>query len=221
MARTFEVHLPLEHAYTRRMLFAADVRDGATLARISDGLKVTATGLTGTPIVNADGFFVWLEEGNLQPQRVKIDPGTLPYENIDVPAPIPPARLVRIELTPRCDYEFAIGITGLRGTLIEHRLGSRVPATDAEIWLRWIDDTANGTTWLEAPTHSHTNSQGDFAAILRFLPTQIPRLDAAGGIRVRLAARRPAATLASPEFSLPLGRVASGLQPFAWDEFQP
>ena len=88
MARPFAVHLPLETAYTRRMLFAAEVRDAVTLARISDGLRATATGLAGRPIVNAGGFFVWLEEPNAQPQRVQIDPGTLPYEPIDVAAPL-------------------------------------------------------------------------------------------------------------------------------------
>ena len=33
-----------------------------TLERVSDGVKVTAEGLRGKPIVNYGGLFVWLEE---------------------------------------------------------------------------------------------------------------------------------------------------------------
>lgn len=216
--RPFDVHMPLERAYTRRMLFAVAVRDAVSLAPLSSGLRVTVTGLDGAPIVNADGMFVWLEEANRQPQTVKVDPGVLPYEGVEVPAPQLPARLLRVELAPRRDYGFAAGTTGVRGTLIEQRIGPRVEVLGAEVWLQWLDDAS---TWRDAPTHSHTNADGDFAAVLRFLPSHIPHPEPEGNVRVRLAARRTAGTRFSPGLLLPPGHVASDLPPFAWDEFQP
>lgn len=216
--RPFDVNMPLARGYTRRVLFAVEVRDAVSLAPLSSGLRVTVTGLEGAPIVNTDGMFVWLEELNRQPQTVKVDPGVLPYEAVELPAPQPPARMLRVELAPRRDYGFAAGTTGLRGTLVEHRLGPAVAVVGADVWLRWQDDAG---TWRDAPTHSHTNADGDFAAVLRLLPSQIPHQESGDSVRVRLAARRALGTLSSPELLLPPGQMASELPAFAWDEFQP
>jgi hypothetical protein len=219
MARPFKVYVPLESAYTRRVLFAVEVRDAVSLQRLTTGLQVTATGVAGAPYVNFGGDFVWLEEGPARPQRVKVDPGTLPYESADVDVSVLPAtRLVSIELSPRRDYGFAVGTLGIRATLVEQRNGPIVRVPNAEVWLRWIDDQ---NAWIDAPTHSHTDGNGDFVAFLRLMPTQNPGLDAASQVRARVAALRAGATRASPEFSLPQGRVADTPPTFAWDEFQP
>ncbi|HVC12441.1 MAG TPA: hypothetical protein VNE59_12435 [Burkholderiales bacterium] len=231
MVTPLSVRRPLETAYVRRVLFALQVLDGVTLAGVSQGLKVTAAGLAGKPIVNSSGLFVWLQEGNRTPQGVEIEPGELPFlkatltaAELHVPAPPPPdqrPRLIPVELAPRRDYPFGAGVTGVRGTLV--RLGTEnppVPVAGAAVWLRWIDDNANGTTWADAPTRSATDSNGDFAAALRLSPAQVPRLDASGRVRLRLCVDRAAlGTKASPEFQQSPGRVADARSPFVWDQF--
>jgi hypothetical protein len=221
MSNAFPIHLPTELAYARKVLFAAEVIDAVTLDPVTRGIEVTATGLARKPIVNHGGFFVFLEEAGAQPQQVVVTAANAPYESITVAAPQLPARRVRIELVPRYDYPFAPGITAMRGSVIESATGNRVAIADAETWLQWIDDTAGGTVWVDAPTHSRSNTQGDFAAILRLLPNQVPRPNASGGLQVRLRVRREVITRTSSEFSIPQGRVADALPPFAWDELVP
>lgn len=219
MAHSFATQQPSETAYLRRMRFAVEVLDAVTLARISNGLKVTVTGMGGKPIMNWGGLYVWLEEGDHQPEQVIVEPGALPYQGVSVPAA--PDSLMRIELAPSRDYPFSTGITGLRTTLLETSGSPHTPAVGAEIWLQWIDDTSAGTTWVDAPTHSRTDNCGDFVAVLRLTPTQAPRLDqATGDIRVRLHAKHASTELNSTEFLLPQGRVTDH-KPFAWDEFLP
>jgi hypothetical protein len=220
MPRTFAVHLPLEVAYVRKVLFAVEILDAVTQEPVTLGLDVSAAGLAGKPIVNGSGFFVWLQEGNLRPTQIVVDTGTTPYESTTVPVPQAPARSMRIELAPRVGYAFGSGATGVRGTIIGRRTGPRVPAAGAEVWLRWIDDTANGTTWVNAPVHSLANANGDFAAVVRLAPSQVPRTDASGPIRARLGARNRGTTRTSSEFLLPQGRVLERSEPFVWNEFQ-
>jgi hypothetical protein len=62
MSRNFDVHLPLERAYSREAMLAVELLDAVTLERVTQGVEVTATGLTGKPIVNYGGLFVWLKE---------------------------------------------------------------------------------------------------------------------------------------------------------------
>jgi hypothetical protein len=227
MTRAFEIKLPLEDAYSRRSSFGVELLDAVTMSRVSYGVKVTAEGLQGRPVVNSGGVFVWLEEDLTPLQRLSIDPGILPYEKIeleraDLTLPPNPRPLTTVELAPRVDYTFAPGITGLRGTLIEERVVPPVPVTDGEIRLRWLDD--DDVTWHDAPTISHTNSTGDFVSILRFAPTEKPNLDN-GFVTVRLRVRRNGNERSSADFKLLQGRVTdpSTLDPltFAWDELQP
>jgi hypothetical protein len=227
MSRAFEIKLPLEDAYSRRSSFGVELLDAVTMSRVSYGVKVTAEGLQGRPVVNSGGVFVWLEEDLTPLQRLSIDPGILPYEKIeleraDLTLPPNPRPLTTVELAPRVDYTFAPGITGLRGTLIEERVVPPVPVTDGEIRLRWLDD--DDVTWHDAPTISHTNSTGDFVSILRFAPTEKPNLDN-GFVTVRLRVRRNGNERSSADFKLLQGRVTdpSTLDPltFAWDELQP
>lgn len=221
MSSAFPIHSPLEQAYRRRVLFAAEIVDAVTLGPVTRGLDVRATGLKRTPVINSSGFFVWLEEGGQQPQDVVIEASKTPYESITVPALLQPDRSIRIELAPRYDYPFPAGVTAMRGGLIEARVNPPVPVAGAEIWLQWIDDNAAGTTWVDAPTHSHSAGNGDFAALLRLSSQQQPRLNADGSLRARLRVRRPAGTLTSAEFSLREGRVSGPPLPFAWNELVP
>lgn len=227
MSRPFEIKLPVEDAYRRRSLFAIELLDGVTLERVSQGVKVTATGLQNKPIVNYGGVFVWMQEDITPLEKVTIDPGTLPFEKIelvpgDLTLPPDPRPLTTIELPPRVDYAFAPGVTGLRGTLIEERVVPPVPVLNAEMRLRWLED--DDVTWHDAPTISHTNSRGDFVSILRFAPTEKPKLDN-GSVTVRLLVRRNGNERSSADFKLLQGRVTdpSTLDPltFAWDELQP
>jgi hypothetical protein len=230
MTRPFEVRL-LEQAYLRKVLFAVEVLDAVTLARVSQGLEVVADGLRGSPIVNAGGMFVWLDEDFAPLRTLSVIPGLLPYERVDLPAGQVKRPLTTIELSPRVGYPFAPGITGLRGTLIEERVASGerpVPVSGAEVRLRWLDDDVDAT-WRDAPTVSRTDVHGDFAAILRLPPKDVPKLDA-GALTVRVRVRRPDSNeRGSDNLRLPQGRVAdpstfaSGPDAliFAWDELQP
>lgn len=230
MSRPFEVRPPLETAYRRGVQFAVELLDAVTLARVSEGVKLVAYGLRGQPVVNAGGLFVWLKEDLAALERITIDPGRLPYESAELRRGDlqDPPRPTTVELQPRVDYPFAAGVTGLRGTLIEEQTAPpRRPVRDAAVHLRWLDE--DGVTWRDAPTISHTNTNGDFVAILRLPPAAAPRIDASGTLTVRLRASREGVERGSADLKLPQGRVAdpSTFAPgpdalvFAWDELQP
>jgi hypothetical protein len=229
VSRPFEVHLPLEQGYLRHSMFAVELLDAVTLSRVSQGVRVVAEGLRGRPTVNAGGLFVWRTEPIGPLQKVRIDPGTRPYEPVErdrgqlqlPPAAVP---LTTIELPPRLDYPFAPGISGARGTLIETRGGPPEPVSQAEVRFRWLDD--DGATWRDAPTTSHTNADGDFVSILRFGPGDVPRLSAAKELTVRLWVRRDSASVRrSADLFLAQGRISDrstvSALTFAWDELLP
>jgi hypothetical protein len=226
MTRRFEVHVPLEEGHRRRVMLAVELLDAVTLSRVSDGVQVIAEGLRGKPVVNVGGCFVWLEEDIAPLQRLVVDPAALPFERAERSAAQIQLPLTSIELSPRVDYAFPSGITGLRGTLIEELVNppdTPVPVSDAEVHLRWLDDNGN---WQVAPTVSHTAADtGDFAAILRLTPAQIPLLGANGTLTARLRVRRAAEERGSSDLELVPGRVtdpsASDPRVFAWDELQP
>jgi hypothetical protein len=229
VTRPFEVRQPPEQAYVRNVLFAIELLDSVTLERVSDGVKVVAEGLQGKPIVNSSGLFVWRQEDLGRLRKITIDPGLLPYDRVDLaPAQVKvPPLTTTVELPPRVDYAFAAGITGLRGVLIEQRVPSPAPVRDAEVHLRWLDDNGD---WHDAPG-SHTNTTGgDFAAILRFSPADLPLLDNDGLVTVRLRVRRGTANeRESADLKLTQGRIADpstfaqgpNALIFAWDELQP
>jgi hypothetical protein len=230
MTRTFDVHLPEEQGWLRSVRLAAEILDGVTLSRVTDGIKVTAKGLLSSPIINSDGSFVFLTEPNREPLSVSVDPGWLPFEpqSANVPplpaSPLPTDRRLIIELSPRRAYPFPSGVTGIRARLIQQRASSpQVPAAApaVPVWLQWIDDTAAGTEWVDAPVRGVTDLSGDFAAILRFTPAQVPRLDAQGQVRARVRATQAGITWNSIEFQIPLGRITDVANEFAWNEFQP
>lgn len=225
MSRPFDVYLPLELAYHRRVLFAIEVLDAVTLERVTQGLIVTAAGLKGFPIANASGLFVWLHEDTNTFQKVTIKPGVLPFERVEkTAAEITAAQLVipfPIQLSPRSDYPFPAGVTGIRGALIEQRVTPPArpqPVTNVAVRLLWLDD--DGATWHDSPILSHTSSNGDFATILRFAPDEVPRMSVNGAVTVRLRAKRAGQSeLGTGAFALPQGRVED--KTYAWNELQP
>jgi hypothetical protein len=223
----FEVYESKDKIALRRVLFAIELLDAVTLDRVSQGVEVKAHGLQGKPIVNAGGFFVWLDEDIRQLERISIDPRTLPYEEVKLEGNQLQLPLTAIELPPRVDYPFTTGITGLRGTLVEE-LGRLEPVLDTEVHLRWLDRDG---VWHDVPTRSHTRAAstttkgGDFVAILRLAPTDDPQLDANGKLTVRARFKRGDDERSSGELQVLQGRVASPLTPnqfvFAWGELEP
>jgi len=227
VSRPLAVKLPLEQAYRRSVLFAVELLDAVTLARVSQGLELVAHGLHGRPIVSAGGLFVWLKEDRSVLEKITIDPGILPYESVELkPGELEkPPLPTTVVLAPRVDYAFTAGVTGLRGALIEEgTVLPRHPVRGAAVRLRWLDE--DGLTWRDAPTISHTNFNGDFVAILRLAPAAAPHLDTSGALTVRLRVSREGVERGSADFKLPQGHVAdpSTFAPgpdalvFAWDK---
>jgi hypothetical protein len=202
------------------MAFAAEIVDAVTLEPVRSGLNVTALGLRRAPFVNSSGYYVWLAEGSARPSAIVVDTGDSPYEPTTQAVPPAPAVAVRIALAPRAGYPLVDGVTALRGTLIERRLGPRTPISGAQVWLRWIDMTPNTTPLVDVVPRSSTRGGGDFTVFVRLAPDQTAGLDADGSLRVRLGARFRNTTRTSEEFALPQGRVFDRSEPFVWNEFQ-
>ncbi|MEO8519780.1 MAG: hypothetical protein ABI603_00370 [Acidobacteriota bacterium] len=228
MTRAFELQAPPELGYRRKALFALELLDPVTLERITDGVEVKADGLAGVPRVNSGGLFVWLDEDASGLQSVAINPMQQPYDAVllargDLTLPPSPSPLTTIELPPRVDYPLPPGITAARGTLNEDSGTPATPVTGASIELRWLDD--DGVMWHQGRPVSRTNAGGDFLAILRLSPADIPQLDSAGRLTVRLQVTRGSDERRSLEFKLPQGRVAdpstSSVLIAAWNDLQP
>lgn len=212
---------PPESAYLRKVLFAAEVLDGVTMERVSRGLEVSASALRGAPVVNASGIFVWLDEGVAPaPQQISVDTGVLPYLAASAPSPLPPLRLVQIELAPGRGYSFQPGVTALRFTLIESDAGAPVPAVDTEVFLRWFDAGA-AVPWTDAPLRSRTDAHGDASVTLRFGRNDEPAKGAGGALRARVCARRAGVVTMSAEIALVEGRVTDHPTAFALNQFLP
>lgn len=220
MSRTFDVSWSPVPAYVRKMAFAAEIVDAVTLEPVRSGIKVSARGLLRQPFVNGSGIYVWLAEGSARPTEIVVETGDSPYEPTTQAVPPPPRADVRIALAPRRGYALGDGVTALRGTLIERRIGPRTPVPNAQVWLRWIDSAPNTTPLVDVQPRSSTGAGGDFAVFLRLAPDQTAGLDANGSLRVRLGARFRNTTRTSEEFALPQGRVFDRSEPFVWNEFQ-
>jgi hypothetical protein len=170
---------------------------------------------------------VWLQEDFEQLEKLVVNSGRLPYESVEKAKADVQRPLTSIELSPRPDYSFPSGITGLLGTLLEERAPRpRIPVVNAKVHLKWLDDMGN---LQDAPTISHTNENGDFVAFLRFAANEVPQLDAKGALTVRVQVVRDSETRRSPDLKLHAGVIAdSSTYPqgkdvlvFAWDELQP
>lgn len=217
MARPFDVRLPLEQAYLREAMLALELLDPVTLERVSQGVQVTAAGLAGRPIVNFGGLFVWLKQPTASFQKLIIDPGTRPFERLEIAAAQLQWPLHTVELKPLANYPFTPGITALRGSLYEKKVAlgqTPDPVPGATIRLEWLHE--DNVTWIPSPATAVTGANGDFTAILRLAPGNVPALDAQGKLSIRLFAKRAAGGEKHHAFQLPQGRVAD--ETYAWDE---
>lgn len=214
---SFPVYPAKVPAYVRDVSFALELLDPASLAPVSDGITVHATGLLGRPILNHGGQFVWLAE-SAAPQRVLVDSGDLPFEAEDLAPPLPPSRLLQVVLRPMPGYAVPSGVTAVASSLYEHLQPTPQPVTDADVWLQWKDASggANGP-WRDAASKSRNAASGDFVALMRPDASRVPELDATGRVRVRLCFERPGQARVSPDLFLPQGRTTD-LAAFAWDQ---
>ena len=220
----------------RRVLFAIELIDAVTLERVSEGIKIAVEGLPSKPIVNASGLFVWVETAELQLNQilldpslfpvtqVSIDPGTSPYQAVTLNKSDLKLPLTTVELAPELNYPFSAGVTVLRGSVFETRLLAPQPPTavkEAKVQLRWLDEN---NIWRDASTVSRTSKEGgDFAAVLRLAPADVPLLAANGTLTARLRVDRESAGVRSSiDIHLAPGRIddASHFTPpnFSWDE---
>lgn len=225
MTRTFDT-LPPEILRLREVRLAVEVLDPVSGERIRGGLRVQASGMLGTPIVNAGGMFVWTREPGHEPIDITVDPRELPFEPLTAPAPAAPNQLLSVSLSPRIGYPFSAGVPGILGRLVERRLDDPAqPVTDATVWLQWIDDSSGVATPIDAPIRARTDALGEFVVFVRLAATQMPVTlppnDPQGRLRVRVAASRAGVVRRSPEQTLRPGRIATPATAFAWDEFQP
>lgn len=218
-----------QQAYLRTALFAVELLDAVTLERVTYGVRVTAEGMRAEPVINSGGLFVWRGTDASALQKIVIDPLRLPYQAREVERaalrlPPLPQPLTTIQLSPRLDYPFPTGMTGLRGTLVEAAGAPRVAVSDAEVRLRWLDD--DGTTWRDAPGVSRTTANGDFAVVARLASADVPQVDANNAVTVRLRVSRGGMNERSSAIvKLVQGRIADptalNAMIFVWDDLQP
>jgi hypothetical protein len=191
MSSDLGLKLPMEIAYRRRVVLAVELLDAVTLSRVSRGVSVVADGLDGKPVLNASDLFVWVGGDFSQIKQVVVEPGLRPFEReVRLPAQLT-RPLTTVELAPRPDYPFATGVTGLRGTLVESRVGpsdEAEPVGGAAIRLSWQDED---DAWQDGRIGTHTDARsGDFVGVLRLLPGEAPAQDALARMTVRVEVKR-------------------------------
>lgn len=220
------LQISLELGYQRRGLFAMELLDGATRERVFQGIKISADGLLGKPVLNSSGVFVWLDEDFTKLKKIIVQPEQRPYEPLEIPSSQIKLRSINpVELSPVVGYPFPSGLTGLRGRLIEQRvaaLRTPTPVVNAAVRLQWRSE--DNDAWRDSPTLSHTTETGEFASFLRLTPTAVPQLDPADGrVLVRLRVSRAGQrNRTSAEFKLAEGRITNPTPDqslmFAWSE---
>jgi len=219
MARALDVYAPPERAYTRYTMLAVEVLDAVSLERITEGLEVAAKGLQGKPIRNVSGMHVWLKEDVARFEKLVITPRARPWRSLEIAAANVQFPLHVVELMPLSSYPFATGMNAIRGRLIETAPPPNTPptaVTNAVIRLEWLHD--DGVTWRQTPQRSLTDEKGEFAAFLRLASTDVPLVDAAGNLSIRLFAMR-AGTELHVQRAHPQGRVADAA--LRWDQMVP
>jgi hypothetical protein len=219
MARALDVQLPLERAYTRYTMLAVELLDAVSLERVTEGVEVVAKGLPGKPIRNVGGMHVWLKQDVTRFEKLVVTPRARPYRGAEVAAANVQFPLHVIELMPLSSYPFAAGTNAIRGRLIETAPPPNTPptaVTNAVIRLEWLHD--DGVTWRQTPQRSLTDEKGEFAAFLRLASTDVPLIDGAGNLSIRLFASR-AGTELHVQRAHPQGRVADAV--LRWDQMVP
>jgi hypothetical protein len=221
-----------ETAYVRTVLLAVELLDAVTLEPVTRDVRVAVTGLGGRPLTSAGGRLVWLAEGTRRPGRVLVDPGSLPYDAEDVPAPpLPPepgqvpenGRLLRVWLRPSRGYPFPDGATLVRGRIREtadetaDETAGAGAVLDAEVWLEWQDEATG--EWRNQRTRSFTRTRrgGEFTAFLRPAASR-PAFGSDGLMPARLGVARGGTVRYTPQFSLREGRALEQSMRVAWSE---
>jgi hypothetical protein len=175
--------------HSRNVLVAVELLDPVSMNPVSQGLTLTAQGLSGQPIINLSGRFVWMAspaDKGKWPSGFVLDPRALPYEKDILPAPEQPSdlanpsikepRLTRYLLRPNPAYPFSDGLTVIRGRLLTSAKQAQ-PIPGAEIWLRWKKQKKDGVQNIDATVKGISNSNGDFAAFLRLPANADPKTD--------------------------------------------
>ncbi|MCV9961741.1 hypothetical protein OIU34_07475 [Pararhizobium sp. BT-229] len=172
---------------TRRVQFALELVDPFTGGIVYRGMQVEAKAADGRPtgdepVVNKSGRFVWLERD--QPRRPAIAsiayrPGRLPFAKGEITlAGGPPAgKLVSERLTPSHAYNVPLGVTAIRGRLIEKSGVEAKPIAGACVQIAWA--TIRPLRWIPPFPKSGadlrggevlTDGDGQFLVFVR-LPT--------------------------------------------------
>jgi hypothetical protein len=202
--------LGLPERLNRKVLFAVELVDPIALSLVWRGVLAQAEGLARPAIVSRSGRFVWLQEADLWPARVTVDPGALPFATQISPPPPRPAdvtkatpqeRLLRITLRLTSAYDLADGITAIRGRLCERNDDQSPPVAGALVQLAWHDDHSGN--WLPpkpqpqavvahdvappSPPETETDENGQFLAFVRLNPPKPAQPDIVDGmLAVRL-----------------------------------
>jgi hypothetical protein len=196
----------------RRVLFAVELFDPISQSLVSAGVALRAKGVTGDPIVNFSGRFVWLGQAGQWPQEISVIPIRLPFfpETVLPPLPEDPQhptikeRLVRVTLRPTPAYIFPAGITVIRGQLRERSDQPSPPVTDAHVQLAWCDKQHGACVWIPSPPASAqavaTDANGEFVVFLRLTSVgqQVPDSEK-GLLHVRLQFTQSFTTWVTPD----------------------
>lgn len=246
MTQPFPIYAP--ELQRRRILFAVALIDPITGATVNEGLRVSVDKLTGPPIVNRSGYFVWQAEEPLRPTTLTIAPQRAPFEpdTSAIPAlPAPPAddasapvvadnaRLLRIFLRPTAAYPFPDNALVLRGTLRETAAANAASVPGARIAIEWQSEPSQmggAPVWIGSPAAGMTDSRGAFAVALA-LPAGAHPLTAAGkDITVHIRVDRGGGARISNDIELPAasgdpvagrGNNWSFKNPIAWSDLTP
>jgi len=209
------------------VLIAVELIDPISMSLVHHGVRVSVSGLKGSPIVSKSGRFVWLEEGDVWPAEISVDTEKLPYlppPTVHPPQPIDRTdiktdeRRVSILLQPTQAYVFSEGITAIRGLLRESIDRKSPPLEGAIVTLAWRDDTSG--RFIRAPFPATTDRAGQFTVFLRLSPVAPQRPDIVNGgmLKIQLQITHDGTTRQTPEdftFSketaVTTGRVREGL----------
>lgn len=219
MARPFDLRLPFERAYTRYTMLAVEIVDAVSLERVTDGVDVVAKGLKGKPIRNVSGMHVWLKQDRARFEKLVITPVARPYQGVEIVAANVQYPLHVVELMPLSSYPFATGTSAIRGRLIETAPPPNAPPTPvpkAVVRLEWLHD--DGVTWRQTAQRALTDEKGEFAAFMRLTSADLPQIDNAGDLSIRLFAMRAGAER-RVQRAHPQGRVADAV--LRWDQMVP
>jgi hypothetical protein len=210
------------------VLFVVELLDPISATVVDRGMTVRLVGVSGAPVVNASGRFVWLARpGSTEwPTAVEVTPAGANFaaEVASVPPPEKPEaptaeeRLARLVLRPTSAYPFE-GVTALRGSLVESK-DVPTPVVGARVQLAWCD--RDGEEWFPpfpemsdgsadgvriTPSEVETDAHGEFGVFVRtHKATGVTPDVCKGWLRVRVQVTRPAKT--------PLRRVTRPDFPF-------